>query len=238
MAKPLHVVIDPGHGGADRGATRGKVQEADITLKVSLMLAHLLRRDPDFEVSLTRTKDSTLSLSERTRFARRTKADLFVSIHVNSSVDPRAHGVEFYFQNQLPPDEESMFLANKENQDEDLEKLDFYIPDTIDTAGLSNDVIHIIEDLVRNWRIRSSSQLSQWFSKTWTGTRKSKSYTIRQAPFFVVKHSPTPSALVELGFLSNRHDVKKLVRSSYQSQMARSLHQGLRKFKENMDKAQ
>ena len=116
QANPLYVVIDPGHGGSDAGAVYGDAKESDIALKVSLQLKKLLEKDRDFKVSLTREADFNLSLEERVQKAEKQKADIFLSLHANASNDQRAKGVEFYFQNNLPADEEAMYLANLENK--------------------------------------------------------------------------------------------------------------------------
>src|SRR3712207_5158711 len=84
----FHVLIDPGHGGVDTGATRGAIRESRIALAVAKKLADLLRAHPAFSVSLTRETDISVSLTERAAIARRVRADLFVSIHANASTDP------------------------------------------------------------------------------------------------------------------------------------------------------
>src|SRR4051812_35220658 len=114
-ASPLNVTIDPGHGGHDHGASRQGVYESDITLAVAKRLTELLRKDKRFTTQLSRDNDQTVTLYRRAVNAKTRKSDVFLSIHVNSNPDTRARGAEFYFQNQLPPDEESMFLAHKEN---------------------------------------------------------------------------------------------------------------------------
>lgn len=115
-ARPLRVLLDPGHGGQDAGATRGETKESEITLK----LAQKLRSELEgrgFKVALTRESNVNLSLESRAQLANNGEHDLLLSLHLNSSTDPRAKGKEFYFQNQLPVDEESMFLASRENSE-------------------------------------------------------------------------------------------------------------------------
>lgn len=234
----MRILIDPGHGGIDTGAVRGKLKEAEIALKVSKKLAALLNDDPHFKVSMTRHSDVALTLPQRTQIAQSTHADLFISIHLNSSADTRAQGKEFYFQNQLPVDEESMFIASRENAEN---------PVADDASGeskdekLSNrvDLRRIIEDLNRNERIYASSELSQILYETWIKTGKNRrrgSRAIRQAPFYVVSNVSVPSVLVELGFLSSPVEGPRLARDDYQADLAQSLYSGLVKFKETMDK--
>lgn len=231
-AKPLHVIVDPGHGGMDTGAKRGSLKEADITLKVGKLLYQLLKKDKRFEASLTRWSDKDLDLSDRADIANAHKGDLFVSIHVNASKNGTAKGAEFYFQNLLPPDEESIFLASRENliaspQDSGSQKISPKV-----------DLASILEDLTRNFRIRQSAILSKSFAKSWRGNIKLRHQKIRQAPFFVVSNLKIPSVLVELGFISNRRESKKLAKRQTQIRLAKNLYKGLIHYKETMDKAE
>jgi N-acetylmuramoyl-L-alanine amidase len=237
-------MIDPGHGGKDTGAVRGPLKESDITLKVSLKLAALLKADARFKVGLTRSKDETLTLNRRTRISNDAKSDLFISIHLNSSSDPRAQGKEFYFQNQLPVDEDSMFLASRENADSDSTTAATQHESqteerTHDRLTPQTDLRRIIEDLERNERIFSSNELAQLLYKSWIDADKghqSGSRAIRQAPFYVVSNVMAPSVLIELGFLTHQQEGPKLNSSVYQNELAQSIYRGLIKYKENMDK--
>lgn len=111
------IVLDAGHGGHDRGASHGNVYESEIALKIARLVGEKLEAS-GHKVLYTRTKDEWVSLEKRAQIANQARGDLFVSIHLNSSEDPRAKGKEFYFQNQVPVDEEALFLANRENQTE------------------------------------------------------------------------------------------------------------------------
>ena len=237
FAKTFKGIIDAGHGGVDKGAVRSGINESDITLNVARDLAKLIRRDKDFAVILTRNSDNKKTLVQRARTAIQNKGDLFVSIHVNSSLDPRAFGGEIYFQNQLPPDQEAMFLANKEN------------PKTISAAGLNwprrelsiekgtpKDVTNILKDLQRNERIRLSGKLSETLSENWGFDKSKRKRHIRQAPFYVISHVNMPSVLVELGFLTHKTEAQRLTNRKHQRRMARDLFKGLRKFKVMLDK--
>ena len=93
----LHVIVDPGHGGENHGAVYYGVKEADINLQVGSHLARLLKNDSRFKVTLTRHKDTELSLEERAELARRAGGNVFLSIHTNAFNRPQAKGVEFYF---------------------------------------------------------------------------------------------------------------------------------------------
>jgi N-acetylmuramoyl-L-alanine amidase len=233
---PLLVMLDPGHGGRDQGTTRGPALEAEITLAVSQQLHELLRRDRRFQVLTTRTSDQTVSLSERARLSKNKRAKIFLSIHVNSSPDRRARGAEFYFQNQLPPDEESMFLAHQENVAEAGENTAPQTYEFLDAKTYPLEVGSILNDLLDGDRIQRSSDLSKALKLNWRGSRKSKSNSIRQAPFYVLSQMRTPSTLVELGFLTNDEDLKELTNPATQKKMAEDLYRGLVQYKDSLDK--
>lgn len=232
LARPFRVIVDPGHGGKDIGANRGHLREADIALKVGKYLAQLLKRDRKFRVNMTRRGDTSLSLKQRAEYANSKKGDLFVSIHVNASNDYRAKGVEFYLQNQLPPDEDVLYLANRENETSDL------LRKQKKEEQLSNhaDVINILEDLNRQYRMSRSHELARELYSQWSGRKKSQHRAIRQAPFYLVSNVQMPSVLVELGFLSHPKEAKKLQQSAMQKKMAYSIYRGIIKFKELVDK--
>ena len=231
---PLKVLIDPGHGGRDGGAERNGTSEATLTLAVARQLEQRLSKDRRFRVQMTRTTDQSLPLAQRARLAKETRADIFVSIHVNSSPDARAKGAEFYFQNQLPPDEESMLLAHMENENESgsgrppaYEIIERELPAEVST---------ILTDLLDADRIRRSSQLSAALKGAWRGSRKSKSNSVLQAPFFVLSQVTIPSTLVELGFITNADDYRNLTNPTVQAKMAEDLYQGLLSYWESITK--
>jgi N-acetylmuramoyl-L-alanine amidase len=233
---PLTVLIDPGHGGRDRGTTRQDVHEAQITLEVANDLRALLQKNSQFEVRMTRSTDTTISLNERSRLAKANEADIFVSIHVNSSPDLHARGAEFYFQNQLPPDEESMYLAHQEEQLEGGNKTQPMVYPTLDPSPYSAEVTAILKDLLDGSRVQRSSDLIRSLRSHWTGPHKSQSSGIHQAPFHVLSQMHVPSVLVELGFLTNPRDYQLLVNSAEQKKMAGDIYRGLVAYKESLDK--
>jgi N-acetylmuramoyl-L-alanine amidase len=225
--KPMHVVIDAGHGGTDSGAMMGMVREADITLSVSKKLDALLTKDKDFKSTMTRNSNKTVSLIKRTEVGNSLKGDLFLSIHVNSNPDPSVRGAEFYFQNQLPPSEDSLYLANMENQIEPVAK-------TFDTE--QSDVTSILYDLKRTFGLFQSYKLTQILRENWKDSINVKSRAIRQAPFHVLAESEMPSVLIELGFLSNPTEAKWLNQSENHDKMAKTIYQSLKGYKESLDK--
>ena len=228
----LHVIIDAGHGGSDSGAVRGHTREADLTMKVAKFLAHRLKKDKkNFKVTLTRYRDKFLSMQKRAKIAIAVKSEVFISLHVNTAPDKRARGVEFFFQNQLPADEETMYLASIENKSrEALES-----PLLAKPHHPHPEVAGIIEDLHKTYRVTRSWQLAAMMQKHWSINR-SRVKSIRQAPFFLVSNVPMPSVLVELGFLSNERDIRTLKSQKHQRQMAFDLHKALLQFKVEIDR--
>jgi N-acetylmuramoyl-L-alanine amidase len=214
------IVIDPGHGGVDDGAVRGKLREADIALKISNELASQLRAK-NHEVVLTRHSDKAVSLKARTDIAEKEKADLFISIHANASEDVRAKGVEFYFQNQLPADEEAMYLASKENQ---------AIAHDFQSETGDSDVAQILADLQRNYKLQSSFEFSKMLAESWSidGTKRSR--MIRQAPFYVISQTTMPSVLVEVGFVSHKAEGPMLSTQIHQREIASQIAKAVDEF--------
>jgi N-acetylmuramoyl-L-alanine amidase len=203
-------------------------------MSVARKLNDLLRKDRAFKPVLTRESDRGVSLNERARLARDKKADVFLSIHVNSNPDQRAHGAEFYFQNQLPPDEESMLLAHRENSEDGGGARIPY--SYLEKNTLPADVAAIVGDLLDGDRVLRSSQLSKALKLSWRGSKKSKTNSIRQAPFYVLSQMTVPSSLVELGFITNASDLSELTGEKSQQRMAEDIYRGLKSYKESMDK--
>jgi N-acetylmuramoyl-L-alanine amidase len=232
-AQGYHVMLDPGHGGVDTGAVYNSTRESDLVLKVATKLKTLLTQNEDFQVSITRQRDQMISLSERVRLAETAKADLFVSLHANAALDPRAKGVEFFFQNNLPADEESLYLASQENQAIIGGKEEVL---TTEEPSKKSDIAAILEDLHRQHRIESSLDLTQTLTKVWQADNQPVQATIKQAPFYVISKTSMPAVLIEIGFLSNPKEAKRLLTQEYQNHLAQKIYAALVSYKEKMDK--
>jgi N-acetylmuramoyl-L-alanine amidase len=234
-AAPMTVIIDAGHGGKDRGTNRQNVFESDITLKVAQFLYETLKADKNFRPILSRENQHGVSLAERARLAKHHRAGLLLSIHVNSSPDQRARGAEFYFQNQLQSDEESMFLAHKENAGEGANSALTY--EFLEKNKYPSDVSAIVTDLLDSERVWRSANVAKALKSSWKGSHKRfSSNSIRQAPFFVLSQISTPSSLVELGFLTNGEDFQDLTDARKLRTMAEDLYRGIKAYKDSMDK--
>lgn len=236
-AAPLRIVLDPGHGGKDAGAVHEQLREKDIALKVSLLTEKLLlEQAADFSVALTRREDIHLPLADRVQIAKDQKADILISVHVNASQDPSAHGSEIYFQNQLPPKEEEIFLANRENQALQGTKQLHSDSDWFNNPQLHPEVASILDDVERSRRIERSYELAQGLSLSWRSRSVARLRYVRQAPFFLVTKSLMPTALLELGFLSHPPEAKRLGSAEFQQSLAENILLGIKKYKEILDK--
>jgi len=214
------IVLDPGHGGKDHGATGiNGLREKDLTLKFARILAERIEKQLGLEVVLTRERDEFIPLEERTAIANTKCADLFISIHANAHKDPGLTGVETYFLN-LATDAEAMRVAAREN--------------ATSTKNMS-DLQVILNDLMLNSKITESSRLGAKVHRSMVGRLKKRYKSIRdlgvkQAPFYVLIGANMPSILVELGFISNKQEESRLRNKSYQDQLADGIIEGIKVY--------
>lgn len=211
------IVIDPGHGGNDPGAMAQKgIREKDISLALAKSLAQSLKRRTGCEVVLTRTSDKYLHLEERTAIANTQRADLFISLHLNSSSAKEAIGIETYFLN-LATDESAIAVAAREN--------------ATSTKNIS-DLEGILKDLMRNAKIDESCRMAKYVQKNMC-SHLSRKYTpikdkgVKQAPFYVLIGAQMPAILIETGFISNPQELAKLTSPGYQADLTDSIAEGV-----------
>lgn len=223
----LKVLLDAGHGGHDQGAVNAHLHEAKIALNITKKLGRILESDKDFKVYYTRKDNKFLSLDQRAKLTKKYKADVFVSIHLNSSPDKKARGKEIFFQNLLPPDEESLYLAKLENEGK---------AQHADEEEYQSDLDLILKDLQKNHKALMSSQLSEALHNNWVSDAIQRQRPIRQAPFRVISITDIPSVLVEVGYLSNSKESQLLKTESYQAKLASGMYAGLKEYKELVDK--
>jgi N-acetylmuramoyl-L-alanine amidase/type II secretory pathway predicted ATPase ExeA len=216
--KISRIVIDPGHGGRDTGTIGPHgVLEKDVCLDVALRLGNLIEENlPNAEVIYTRSTDRYVSLEERTAIANQAKADLFISIHANSSDDHAVRGVETYYLN-LATSPESAQVATREN-------------------ALSQMQLHDLQDLIKkiagNDKIKESREfaidiqnsLSRRLQRVnWRETNRG----VKRAPFIVLIGAEMPSVLSEISFVSNTSDERLLANSDHRERMAEGLFNGI-----------
>ncbi|MGB8063656.1 MAG: N-acetylmuramoyl-L-alanine amidase [Candidatus Sulfotelmatobacter sp.] len=214
------IVIDPGHGGHDTGTIGPNgLEEKDLVLEVGRRLGKLLETRLGAEVVYTRKDDTFIPLETRTAIANQQRADLFISIHANSSQDPDARGVETYYLN---------FTSS---------------PDALEVAARENAVseksIYELQDLVKKIALKEKIEESREFAgdvqESLHSGLAAKSPAIRnrgvkKAPFIVLIGANMPSILAEISFVSNPTDEHRLETSEYRERIAESLYRGIAKY--------
>ena len=220
------IIIDPGHGGKDPGAIgyRG-TKEKDIVLDVSKRLAKKIERNSKTKVILTREEDIFVRLKDRTKFANVNKGDLFISIHTNAAEDRRASGFETFL---IGPNknEAAVRVAARENAALELE-------------GFSGKKL-TNEDLIKATIAQSAfaAKSEEFASLVQNEIRKrvqSKDRGVKQAGFYVLMGASMPNVLIELGFISNPNEEKKLNSSSYRDMLATSIYYAVLKYQKSFD---
>jgi N-acetylmuramoyl-L-alanine amidase len=210
------IVIDPGHGGRDPGAIGPSgLMEKDVVLRIAKRLKRKLKAR-GYEVFLTRERDVYLSLEERTAIANTRKADLFVSVHANASRKRRARGIETYILN-FPSDEETMELAAREN--------------AISTKKLT-DLQIILYDLMVSANLNESDRLAHHVQRSMSHSLNHGRSTrwdrgVKQGPFIVLMGARMPAILVEVSFISNRWEERRLKSRKYRDKIAAAIAEGL-----------
>ncbi len=225
------IVIDPGHGGRDAGASGPNgVQEKDVVLDVSRRVARLAEDGLGVKVLMTRAADTFVPLRERTQFANKHRADLFVSIHANAHTQAGSHGVEVFFLSSEASDNESRQLAAVENGVIQLEN---------PASRPKGDLLKaILWDLVQSEFQRESSHLAETVLDSMTRSLQLVPRGVKQAGFYVLGGATMPAILVEIGFLTNRREERKLGSAEHREAVARAIYAGLADYKRRHDQRQ
>ncbi len=222
------VVIDAGHGGHDTGTIGPNgLEEKNLVLDVALRLGALITRRLGAQVVYTRSEDVFIPLEDRTRIANDEKADLFISIHANSSPERSATGVETYYFN-LTSDKTGLDLATRENAAAQSSISDL------------NDLLHkaVLETKLEESReFAQKVQASLWAASVRMNSR-SRDRGVRQAPFLVLIGATMPSILAEIGFVSNPHDERLLKRSDQRQKIAEALFKGVSQYSSSLSHVQ
>jgi len=211
------IVIDPGHGGKDPGATSRKgLKEKDIVLDISRRLKKLIEKHLKKKVILTRNSDVFISLKKRTEIANKNHADLFISVHVNSAASHRLRGIEVYLLGRASS-KRALATARREN--------------AASHKAASSLQKMILNDLERDFTQNASLELAHFTNNAIKKTLISKYPTpalgVKKAPFYVLSHTEMPAILAEMSFISNLSEEKRLRSKSYRQQAAKSLFKGL-----------
>jgi N-acetylmuramoyl-L-alanine amidase len=217
------IVIDPGHGGLESGA-KGKfgALEKDITLAIALKLKAVVERNLALRVELTRDKDIEVSLENRAAIANNHKADLFISIHANSSYRRNARGSETFFLSLNATDEEARRLAYLENNSAELSK-----PLAEDNQ---DEIRMILWDMAQSAYLKQSQSLAEIIQDELNSLLGTTNRGIKQAPFKVLTGVACPAVLVEVAFISNPEEEKDLVKETFQSNVAEAIYRGLVRY--------
>ena len=214
------IVIDAGHGGHDSG-TLGPdgMEEKNVVLDVALRLGALLRQRLGADVIYTRDTDTFIPLETRTAIANKAQADLFISIHANSSPDPSARGVETYYLS-FTTSEDALEVAAREN-------------------AVSSQSIHQLSDLVKKIALQDKLEESREFADDVqqsiyqgleTGNPGLKDRGVKKAPFVVLIGANMPSILTEISFLTNPEDASELRQPQYRQRIAEALYRGVARY--------
>lgn len=220
----MTVVIDAGHGGSDKGATRKSVREADLTFHIAKKLEKLILEDEKMHAILTRNGNKNLTLKNRAQRAQDADGDLLISIHANASPDKQAKGLEIYFQSMLNQQEEGMLFASWETQPK-IEGIE------INHYNRYPKYIKLIaQDIEKKQFTQESAQFAKMLYQGWMGNKKSRRNTLRQAPFYVISNVQMPAVLVEVGFLTNSAEFQQLQTETYQGKIAQSIFRSLQNY--------
>ncbi|HET7871861.1 MAG TPA: N-acetylmuramoyl-L-alanine amidase, partial [Terriglobales bacterium] len=214
------IVVDAGHGGHDTGTIGPNgLQEKDLVLDVALKLGKLLEKRLGAEVVYTRDDDTFIPLETRTAVANKEQADLFISIHANSSSDASARGVETYYLN-FTSSRDALEVASREN-------------------AVSEKSIHELQDLVKKIALKEKIEESREFAadvqkSLYSGLNAKnpglRNRGVKKAPFIVLIGANMPSILAEISFVSNPSDEKKLKTNEYRQRIADSLYKGVAQY--------
>jgi N-acetylmuramoyl-L-alanine amidase len=214
------IVIDAGHGGHDSGTLGvGGIQEKDVVLDVALRLGKLLHDRLGAEIIYTRSDDTFIPLETRTAIANKAQADLFLSIHANSSQDASARGVETYYLN-FTSDPTALDVAAREN-------------------AVSDQSIHQLSDLVKKIALKDKIAESREFAADvegalYAGLEKGnaglKDRGVKKAPFVVLIGANMPSILAEISFVTNPRDAEELEQPDYRERVAESIYKGVAQY--------
>jgi len=216
------IIIDPGHGGLEVGAEgQNGTLEKDITLSLSLKLKAIIERNLAYRVVLTRDRDVDIPLERRAAIANNEQAFLFVSIHANGFPGSKARGAETYFLNINATDEEARRLAFMENNSTELDQIQ---------GDAEDDIKMILWDMAQANYLKQSSQMAELIQNELNTLRDTRNRGVKQAPFKVLTGVACPAVLVEVAFISNPDEERKLLTDDFQDAVAGAIYAGLAKY--------
>jgi N-acetylmuramoyl-L-alanine amidase len=223
------VVLDPGHGGVETGAVGPTgLEEKDVALDLARRLKAALQQDPGVAVVLTRDDDRLVPLDERTGIANHNRADLFLSIHLNSARGRRAVGAETFFLSMDATDDAARTTAALENDA-------YSLPDaTVKDRALDPDLELVLWDLAQTDSLARSSRLAEAVQASLNELAGTKNRGVRQAPFRVLQGATMPAILVEVGFVSNPDEEALLKTDTHRARIVEALSGAIRGFRQGL----
>ena len=222
------IVLDAGHGGHDSGAVGPTgLMEKDLVLDVTRRVAKLVDERLGLKVRLSRAGDYFVTLRDRTSFANRERADLFVSIHANAHPEVASEGVETYFLSSEATDNASRQAAARENSVIQLET---------PAQRQKTDVLRtILWDLAQSEFQTESSLLAETIQDAMTGALRIPNRGVKQAGFYVLGGAAMPAVLIEIGFVTNPREERRLKESRYRDEIALAIFSGIAEYKKRYD---
>ena len=212
------VVVDPGHGGDDPGAIGASgTYEKALTLDAARALKRLLEARGPYRVVLTRSDDRYLKLAQRVALARRAGAHLFISIHADSAADPAVRGAGVYTLSETASDKEAEALARQENKADLIAGVDLV---GIDYDPLTTD---ILIDLAQRGTMNASSRFASLLTRQLADVAALRGNAHRFAGFRVLKAPDVPSVLLEMGFLSNAVEERRMLDAAFRLRLMQAV---------------
>ena len=223
IEKKIIVFIDPGHGGKDPGAIGALgTLEKDLTLKASLLIAKVLNKNRQINALLSRKGDYFIPLRKRIELAKKNKADIFISIHADSSENKKASGISVFSLSDVASDKEAQRLAKKENEVDKILGLEESIKDPLIYGSLIK--------MFQREAMNDSSILAKNIISNLKKTKLALNRGHRFAGFAVLKSYDIPSVLIEIGFLSNKQEEKKMLNSKYMINLSQGLANAIENY--------
>lgn len=226
------IVIDPGHGGKDWGASVGNIMEKDIVLEIALQLGNTIKtKYPDIKIVYTRLKDIFIPLHQRANIANKSKADLFISIHVNAVEQKWVQGTETYVLGQHRS-QENLEVAKKENAvillEDDYNK-------TYEGFNPNSPESYIMFELVQDEYLEQSVMFASDIQNQFREQAKREDRSVKQSGFLVLRRTTMPSVLIETGFLSHSEERKYLSSKTGKTELASAIFNAFVAYKKKIE---
>jgi len=219
------VVVDPGHGGDNKGALGyNGTFEKDIVLQVALKLKELLEAQTTAGVSLTREDDRSLANKDRVAFANEAQADLFISLHCNSSYNPKPTGIETFVLSEAALREESDKLSRQVVQ-----------PKGLYASAADNAAAAVVKEMMQFAAQRDAKSFGDLLQGSLVRRTKAVNRGVKELPIVILRGAEMPGVVVELGFVSNPLEAENLGSAAYQERIAQAIVDAVIRFDQGKD---